>query len=831
MSQPSLSAVILLPTLEGALQRTLASVRRQRPSFVDVTVVATQQTARVAPLLIGAHERLVCVEGEGAGPSARLGAFRNAGLAAAAGEGVVFLLGGEALLDGYTAALGAKLAEPEVALVAPWVRERYDFAETRVRAIGSSAIAALLSQPQLIDGGVLLRRAAVLAAGPYDEALDALEEWDMTLRLVGAGGRLALVDEPLVEQPVSPRSARRRALTSTVHATAHPAVCARHAALFQAHIAEVAAAQQLRHHELLLEHREQVAKRDRVLSRTQALEAEFDAAQRELVALGGLLEFGDLRRVSPLSRDWGYDRGGPVDRWYIERFLEQHASDIRGRVLEIQEPDYTTRFGGDRVEQADVLDVDPGNPLATVIADLRRAPHLADDTFDCFILTQTLHVIDDPRAALREALRILKPGGVLLASFPAASRTCTEYGPEGDFWRMTPAGARQLFDGLLPESHLELEPVGNVLTTTSFLYGLGKQELTEAEYRVTDPQNPMMVMVRAQKPGHSTSLVVNGLRAPPTGSRRANSSEQGNRAAVLLYHRVGSARSDVHGLCLSPAAFRQQLEVLKRHFFPMSLQALTAALEAGRVPPGAVALTFDDGALDNLEQASPLLVEAGVPATFFVTGEGWHGAHEFWWDALERALLGGGPRPASLPPELADGRLLATATTAQREAAHRALYPLLYALTPEGRDERVAALLRWSGVPAPTVGHRPLEAAELRRLAARPGHELGAHGARHLPARSLTEARAETEIVQHRAQLEALLGKPVTSFAYPFGELSPVASAAVARAGFSRAVTCDARAACASDDLLHLPRLEPKETDTATFREWLERHLGRTRLT
>ena len=145
--------------------------------------------------------------------------------------------------------------------------------------------------------------------------------------------------------------------------------------------------------------------------------------------------------------DWGFDRGLPIDRRYIQGFLQQHAGDIHGDVLELQEPVYTTQFGR-HVQSSHVLDVVP-NPLATVIADLRAASIFPTEATTALI-THALQLIDDMPAALRECARILKFGGVLLATFPTASRVCLEYGPDGDFWRVTEAAVRwtaiQAFD-------------------------------------------------------------------------------------------------------------------------------------------------------------------------------------------------------------------------------------------------------------------------------------------------------------------------------------------------------------------------------------------------
>jgi SAM-dependent methyltransferase len=134
---------------------------------------------------------------------------------------------------------------------------------------------------------------------------------------------------------------------------------------------------------------------------------------------------GTLRRTTPLSDGWGFDRGTPVDRYYIEHFLEEHQQDIHGRVLEIQNSTYTYRYGN-CVKQSDVLDIDPANPHATIITDLAAADTVPSDTFDCFILTQTLHLIYDMRSAVQHAHRLLRPGGVLLATLPGLSRVPRE---------------------------------------------------------------------------------------------------------------------------------------------------------------------------------------------------------------------------------------------------------------------------------------------------------------------------------------------------------------------------------------------------------------------
>ena len=213
-------------------------------------------------------------------------------------------------------------------------------------------------------------------------------------------------------------------------------------------------------------------------------------------------DWGDLRRVTPVSSVWGLDRGRPLDRYYIENFLERHRHDIHGSVLEIKDSGYTGMFGSG-VTAPHVLDMDGANPNATIVADLTRADSIETNTFDCFIFTQTLHIIYDVRAALSHASRILKPGGVLLSTVPSVSRINYEDGglESGDFWRFTQASVHRLFGEFFPAEALDIQGFGNVLTCAAFLYGLSPDELTREELDFIDPWFPLIYCIRAVKPG------------------------------------------------------------------------------------------------------------------------------------------------------------------------------------------------------------------------------------------------------------------------------------------------------------------------------------------
>ena len=207
---------------------------------------------------------------------------------------------------------------------------------------------------------------------------------------------------------------------------------------------------------------------------------------------------GTLRRTTPLSNGWGYDRGTPVDRYYIEGFLRAHRRDIRGRVVEIKDTGYTDRFGS-AVERRDVLDVDPTNPNATIVADLAAAEAVPSDSFDCFLLNQTLQLIYDTRAAITHVHRALRPGGVLLATVPAASRIIPEYGLTTDYWRFTVASCSRLFGDVFGTEHVTVRSYGNVLTAVASLTGMASEELSPRELEVYDPYFPLIITVRAVK--------------------------------------------------------------------------------------------------------------------------------------------------------------------------------------------------------------------------------------------------------------------------------------------------------------------------------------------
>jgi SAM-dependent methyltransferase len=215
----------------------------------------------------------------------------------------------------------------------------------------------------------------------------------------------------------------------------------------------------------------------------------------------GRVRLGSLNRTTPISRNYGWERGTPIDRFYIDRFLMQHTNDVQGRVLEIGDDEYTRRYGAGDVTRSDVLHASAGNASATIVADLADAPQLADATFDCVICTQTLLLIYDLHKAVATIHRILKPGGTALVTVPGVSRICREEADEwGDYWRFTSDSATRLFADEFGPQNVAVTAYGNVLTATAMLHGLAAEDLKPKQLDDRDRDFEVLIGVRARRP-------------------------------------------------------------------------------------------------------------------------------------------------------------------------------------------------------------------------------------------------------------------------------------------------------------------------------------------
>ena len=206
--------------------------------------------------------------------------------------------------------------------------------------------------------------------------------------------------------------------------------------------------------------------------------------------------WGNLRRVLPFSDRFGFDRGTPVDRYYLHRFLDAHRDLITGDVLEIQTDGYARRYGHDlgRVDSVDVV----ASFRPTFLCDLAHSGDvLPSSAYDCFLLPNTFQHLREPEAALAHALRVVKPGGVILASSAGFLPLIAD---APDYWRLSEAGWVELTGRVWKGCDVQVESHGNCLVSVAAMLGLTLEELSPAELDVRDPRYPVLVVVRCRKP-------------------------------------------------------------------------------------------------------------------------------------------------------------------------------------------------------------------------------------------------------------------------------------------------------------------------------------------
>ncbi|WP_164988876.1 methyltransferase domain-containing protein [Fictibacillus sp. S7] len=200
--------------------------------------------------------------------------------------------------------------------------------------------------------------------------------------------------------------------------------------------------------------------------------------------------------IRPKSRNFGFDRGKPIDRFYIEKFIENNRAEITGHVLEVGDNFYTRTYG-DNVTKSDVLNLISSNE-ATIVGDLATGENIPQGVFDCIILTQVIHVIYDIKMALNHTFNALKPGGTLLLTTSGLSSSCrTDF--HGDYWRFTDTSLRMLLNEFVDEERIEIDVFGNVAVAKAFLDGLAIHEIPEAILGIKDDHYQVILTAKVKK--------------------------------------------------------------------------------------------------------------------------------------------------------------------------------------------------------------------------------------------------------------------------------------------------------------------------------------------
>jgi SAM-dependent methyltransferase len=210
--------------------------------------------------------------------------------------------------------------------------------------------------------------------------------------------------------------------------------------------------------------------------------------------------WGNLRRSEPFSGTFGFDRGTPIDRFYMHGFLDEHRAAIHGVVGEIAEARYVRQFGDDRLTRIEIIDIDPRNPHATLVADLAESSSLPAATFDTLVVLQTLQYTSSAAAAVGNCVQALRPGGSLLLAMPGLTAHDDRIPLEEDRWRFLPAGVDELLRAAAPVARRTVVGYGNLVAALAFLHGISAEELRPSELHRYDERYPVVTCARLDLP-------------------------------------------------------------------------------------------------------------------------------------------------------------------------------------------------------------------------------------------------------------------------------------------------------------------------------------------
>jgi peptidoglycan/xylan/chitin deacetylase (PgdA/CDA1 family) len=304
---------------------------------------------------------------------------------------------------------------------------------------------------------------------------------------------------------------------------------------------------------------------------------------------------------------------------------------------------------------------------------------------------------------------------------------------------------------------------------------------------------------------------------------------------ILMYHRIAAPRVDPWGLAVHPDRFEAQLNILRRRRTPMTMSELVRQLDRGTLPNDAVAVTFDDGYVDNLRHAKPRLTAAGIPATLFLMAGAIGQSTEFWWDELARGILG---RADELDCRVIVGGelchvvfaasdLVATGRASwraweepatERQRAYLALWRRLRDATATERDAAMNRLREAIQMSPPQADDLPMSAENVAEIAGNGLFEVGGHTMTHPVLPSLTPANRRREILEGKQVCERLANKSISGFAYPHGALDADSCHAVQECGFTWACgTAPHSVPTSGFNRYALPRLFVLDWDGAAF--------------
>lgn len=309
-----------------------------------------------------------------------------------------------------------------------------------------------------------------------------------------------------------------------------------------------------------------------------------------------------------------------------------------------------------------------------------------------------------------------------------------------------------------------------------------------------------------------------------------------SQVVILMYHRVFEPTIDVWDLSVSPENFDQQMAVLSKNYQVLSLSEFEKKHAAGVMPKRAVVVTFDDGYLDNLLNAKPILEKYKIPATIFITTELIGQNREYWWDELEQLVLLTPTRDQELTLnlegesyswKLVDEPIEKVNWGAPDIQPYLEMHALLKPLAPDVIEAAMESLRsQLKAEPVSRPHSVPVSRDQLLELTEGELIELGAHTRNHPSLNAHSQEVQKTEMLESKAWLEDLLKGSVNHFAYPYGDMDETTARIAKELGFTVACTTEEACVLRKTDPFWFPRLGVENWDGVEFSRRLRPWVG-----
>ncbi|SIR44388.1 polysaccharide deacetylase family protein [Pontibacter lucknowensis] len=319
------------------------------------------------------------------------------------------------------------------------------------------------------------------------------------------------------------------------------------------------------------------------------------------------------------------------------------------------------------------------------------------------------------------------------------------------------------------------------------------------------------------------------------------------KALVLMYHRIAAPETDIWDLAVSPANFEEQLQVLSRTGEVVPLHELAARAKEKRRRKHLIALSFDDGYIDNYETAKPLLEKYRLPATFFVTSCNLGTEREFWWDELENLILHAAHLPATfvmkvkgvlikrdlkqeaelsyeLQQQHMHWKACLTPPTTRRSELFLALWTAMRALADSEIQQLLQQVRDWTKSEAVNrPAYKSMSTGQLAELAKQQLFAIGAHTVTHPALGHHGFDFQKAEMAANRDLLQELTGNRISLMAYPYGHYNADTLQAAEAASFDAAFTTEGSTVNKRTHQYRIGRFQVNDMTGAAFAKTLQK--------